>query len=248
MFPEFKDDFESVILRAKAAGLKGIVNVGCGVEASRQSVEMADGKFLYATVGLHPYDSLEISDELMGEWENWIMEDKKGTLKKILAIGETGLDYFKSKIDPEKQRLSFRKHLELAQKTGLPVIVHNRDADEDCFNLLREFEDVKAVFHCFGSTLKFAQKVWEAGYFTSFTGIITYPNAGELREVVKAAPLEQIMIETDCPYLAPQAYRGKRNEPAYVVEVARCIADVRGLSFEEIVELVTKNSERFFGI
>ena len=232
-----------VVARAKAAGLKRIVNVGCGREASARSVEMADGEFLYATVGLHPYDALDVSEDLMREWERII----KTRLRRIVAGGETGLDYFKAKIDHEKQKRSFRLHLELARAVGLPVIVHNRYADEDCLNLLQEFPQVKAVFHCFGSSMDFARVVWEAGYLTSFTGIITYPNAADLRRVVAEVPMDKFMVETDCPYLAPQAYRGKRNEPAYVVEVVKEIAKVKGHDFDEMAKIATRNTEAFFG-
>ena len=250
MFPEFDEDREAVIQRARDAGLKAIINVGCGAGPSAKSVEMADGEFLYATVGLHPYDALDLSDELMGEWEKLIVEDSQDStrLRRVVAIGETGLDYFKGTVDPEKQKESFRAHLELAKKTALPIIVHNRSADEDSLELLLQFLEVKAVFHCYGSSLDFARRVWAAGYFTSFTGIITYPNAADLREVVKEAPLDQFMVETDCPYLAPQAYRGKRNEPAYVTEVAKMIAEVKGLSYEEVVALATANTEKFFSL
>lgn len=270
MFPDFDDDREEVVRRAKEAGLEKIVNVGCGKDSSELSVKMAredKNGFLYATVGLHPYDALDVNDELLEEWEKWIVVDKNADVRKIVAIGETGLDYFKSKVDPEKQKFSFKKHLELAVKMGLPVIVHNRSADEDCLNLLKEFSrdgeeygklikscgcdenemaPVKAVFHCYGSNLEFARKVWEAGFLTSFTGIVTYPSAKELREVVKEVPLDKFMVETDCPYLAPQAYRGKRNEPSYVVETAKMIAEVKGLNIGEVEEIVMKNANSFF--
>lgn len=248
MFPEFDEDRDELIQRAKDAGLKAIVNVGCGVDVSAKSVEMADGEFLYATVGLHPYDALELSEDLMKEWEELILKDfqDNARLRRVVAIGETGLDYFKGKVDPEKQKESFRAHLELAKKTGLPVIVHNRDADEDTLELLLQFPGVRAVFHCYGSDLEFARRVWDAGYVTSFTGIITYPSAVALREVVKEAPMDKFMVETDCPYLAPQAYRGKRNEPSYVVEVAKMIAEVKSLSYEEISQVSTANAEEFF--
>jgi len=264
MFSDFDADREEVIQRAREAGVTKIVNVGCGAESSAQAVEMARGDesgFLRATVGLHPYDALDISDELLAKWEKWIIADRESGAKKIVAVGETGLDYFKSKVDPEKQKFSFRKHLELAVKMGLPVIVHNRSADEDTLNLLKEFSraancgcdenemsPVRAVFHCYGSTLEFAKRVWEAGFYTSFTGIVTYPSAKDLREVVRTVPLDKFMVETDCPYLAPQAYRGKRNEPSYVVETAKMIAEVKGLSFAEVQKIIMENSKKFFGI
>ncbi len=281
MFPEFDEDREEVVQRARAVGLEGIVCVGCGAASSELAVKMArkdESGFLYATVGLHPYDALEVTDELLAEWEKWIVEDRDGGgalacpvgRRKIVAIGETGLDYFKAEIDHEKQRFSFRKHLELAVRVGLPVIVHNRAADEDTLNLLLEFSrdgglykklvqdcgcddgnmimPVRAVFHCYGSNLEFARRVWAAGFMTSFTGIITYPSARELREVVKEVPLDKFMVETDCPYLAPQGYRGKRNEPAYVVETAEKIAEVKGMELGEIEKLAMKNSKKFFGM
>lgn len=272
MFPEFDEDREEVIQRAMDAGLERIVCVGCGAASSEAAVKMAkedkDG-FLYATVGLHPYDAMDVTDGLLAEWEKWIVADKESGARKIIAIGETGLDYFKSKVDPEKQKYSFKKHLELAVKIGLPVIVHNRSADEDCLNLLMEFsrggelykklvqecgcdgenmiEPVKAVFHCYGSTLEFARRVWAAGFMTSFTGIITYPSAKELREVVKEVPLDKFMVETDCPYLAPQGHRGKRNEPSYVVETAEKIAEVKGMGLSDVEKQVMENTKKFFG-
>lgn len=264
MFPEFDVDREEVVLRAREAGLRAVVNVGCGIESSRRGVEMARADrsgFLYATLGLHPYEADQVTDELMGEWEKWILEDRAGRSTRgtgvdgagadvgvgcIVAIGETGLDYLKSQIDHEQQKMSFRKHLELAMKVGLPLIVHNRGADEDCLGILKEFFRLKAVFHCYGSTLEFAKRVWEAGFMTSFTGIITFPSAKELREVVKEVPLDKFMIETDSPYLAPQAYRGKRNEPAYVVEVVKMIAEVKGMGVGEVEKVAVENTEKFF--
>ncbi|MEK7673031.1 MAG: TatD family hydrolase [Patescibacteria group bacterium] len=245
IFDEFNEDRGEVIQRAREAGLVGIVNVGCEADSSAKALRMADGKFFYATLGLHPYEAASIEDGLLGEWESLIKADSD---HKIVAIGETGLDYFKSQVDHEKQKESFRKHVELAVGNELPVIVHNRQADEDCLAILREFPQVKAVFHCYGSTLEFARKVWDAGYITSFTGIITFPSASELREVVKNVPLDQFMVETDSPYLAPQAYRGKRNESAYVVEVAKKIAEIKNMSLEEVAELATENTKRFFRI
>lgn len=251
MLPEFAEDVDQVLVRAKEAGLGKIVNVGFDLDSISKSIEMAQKypDFLYATVGLHPYDSGDFSEDLMEEWEGLIRESKK-----IVAVGETGLDYVKSTVSPEIQKKSFRGHLQLARKTGLPVIVHNRGADEDALDLLSKFDGrdgepkVRAVFHCFGSDWVFARRVWNAGYYTSFTGIITYPNAEELRGVVREAPIERIMIETDCPYLAPQKYRGKRNEPAYVKEVLEKIVEVKNGDRESIERLIERNTREFFGL
>lgn len=262
MFSEFKDDLGNVLAAARAAGVEKIVNVGCSVESSRQAVEMAKsnivgGDFLYATLGLHPYDALDATDELMGKWEKLVLEDRGSGRKKIAAIGEIGLDYFKAKIGHDEQKKAFRKQLKLAAKVGLPVIVHNREADEDCLEILKEFlgggvsgdqNSLKVVFHCFGSNLEFARKVWAAGFMTSFTGVITYPGAKDLREVVRNVPMDKFMVETDCPYLAPQCYRGKRNEPAYVVEVAKMIAELKGMKFDEVVKIAMINTKNFFQI
>lgn len=257
MFPEFNYDLENVIKRAREAGLVKIVNVGCSKESSSQAVEMAKahssdgGDFLYATLGLHPYEALDLTDELIEKWEKWILEDKenfeKGGVRKIVAIGEIGLDYFKATIGHSEQKEAFRKQLKVASRFDLPVIVHNRVADEDCLEILKGFAGVRAVFHCFGSSLEFAKKVWEAGFMTSFTGIVTYPNAKDLRDVVKEVPLDKFMLETDCPYLAPQAYRGKRNEPAYVLETAKMVAEIRSIELAEVEKLAVENSKRFFG-
>ena len=166
--------------------------------------------------------------------------------KKVVAIGETGLDYFKEYSPKETQIKVFKKHIKLAIEVNKPLIVHNREADEDSLAILQELRAKKAVFHCFSSDLGFARKVWNAGYRTSFTGNITYPNARNLREVVKECSLNTIMIETDSPYLAPQKYRGQTNEPSYVVEVARQIAELRNMPLDEIAKITTKNAEEFF--
>lgn len=242
MFEQFSEDLEVVVERAWAVGVSKIINVGCGMESSRQAVEMA-GRFsgVYATLGFHPYDADDLSEELMEEWRRIALSNEK-----VVAIGECGLDYVKAEASREVQVKCFRRQLELARELNLPVIVHNRDADEDCLKILKSVSEVRAVFHCFGSNLEFAERVWAAGYLTSFTGIITYPNAAELREVVAAMPLDRFMVETDCPYLAPQAYRGERNEPAYVVEVVKKIAELKGIGVEEVEDLSVRNTERFF--
>lgn len=244
MFKDFNGEVDAVIMRAKSVGVERIVNVGCSLLTSNQAIEMA-AKYdcLYATLGLHPYDSPDATEELMKNWEKLILENKK-----IAAIGECGLDYFKARIPKDIQKNAFRLHLKLAQKTGLSVIIHAREADEDCFEILNEFAGIKAVFHCFGSNLEFAKRVWEKGYLTSFTGIITYPKAENLHAVVKEVPLDKFMIETDCPFLIPQKYRGQRNEPAFVVEVAKRIAEIKRTSLVEIERLSTENAMKFFGL
>jgi TatD DNase family protein len=252
MLSEFDGDRAEVIARAKEKGLKAIINVGCDIKSSKESVKMADGEFIYGTLGLSPYDAMYFNQKLAQEWEKIILKDKedakKTGRKKLIAIGETGLDYFKAKVTAEIQKKAFEGHLDLAQKTNLPVIVHNREADEDCWESLRKFPEVKGVFHCYGTSLEFAKRLWNAGYTTSFTAIITYPNAKELRAVVKEVPMDKFFVETDSPYLAPQNKRGQRNEPAYLEEVLKCIAEIKGLDIEKLKILVEENSRNFFGI
>ncbi len=243
MYEKFDEDIDEVVFRAKEVGVEKIINIGCSLEGGEKGIEMLE-KYdcLYATLGLHPYDAEDISEELLDNWKILF----KGN-SRLVAVGETGLDYFKSPVPVQKQKLSFEMQLKLAEELKLPVVVHNREADEDCLALIDKY-DVKVVFHCFGSSLEYARKVWKRGHMTSFTGIITFPNAGELLDVVNEVPLDQFMVETDCPYLAPQSKRGKRNEPAYVVEVLEKVAEVKGCDFEELKKVASENSIKFFNL
>lgn len=242
MFEQFNADFANVVKRAKEAGVSKIVNVGCDENSSRQAIEMAaKDADLYATIGMHPYEAVDCNEKLMDEWEKLVRENQK-----IVAIGETGLDYVKSKASKVVQQNAFRMQLKLARTVDLPVIVHNREADENALQILGEFSEVKAVFHCYASDLTFARKVWNAGHLTSFTGIITYKANDALREVAAACPMNMFMVETDCPFLAPQAYRGKRNEPAFVVETLKMIAEIKKISFEKACSSAYENTLNFF--
>lgn len=246
MFPDFEKDFDEVLKRAKDAGISKIVNVGCDLKSCQQSLEMGNEyPELYSTLGMHPYEAELVNEKLMNEWMKIIPENKK-----IVAIGECGLDYFKSKVEKEVQKNAFRLQIKLAKEFGLPLIVHNREADEDSLQILdEEFADgkkVSVVFHCYGSNLEFAKKLWERKILTSFTGIVTYPSAKTVHEVAKEVPINLFMVETDCPYLAPQSHRGKRNESSYVTEVIREIAKLKALSFKEVEALAVANSMDFF--
>lgn len=241
MFDKFEGEVDQVIERAKAVGVGKIINIGCTLKDAIRSHEMSlEYEGLYATLGLHPHDALDISDELMEKWEKLINENKK-----IVAIGECGLDYVKADVSKEDQEKAFRMQLKLAQKVGLPVIIHNREADEDTMGILEEF-DINAVFHCYSSNIEFARKLWYKGYLTSFTGVVTYPNAENLLQVVEEVPMDKFMVETDCPFLAPQGNRGERNEPSYVVEVVEKIAEIKRSSSEEIARISTENAEELF--
>ncbi len=271
-FPEFNSDIEDVLKRAAEKGVGKIINVGCNLDACSRGLTLIDlydstglangqkgsmetsGVELFATLGLHPYDAEVLTDDLLKNWE----EEIKKYGKKIVAIGEIGLDYFKAQVSHEIQQDAFKRQIEFAQKMNLPIVVHNREADEDTLRILKKSgfgktENVgdnegKVVFHCYGSSLNFAREVWKEGFYTSFTGVITYPNAGGLREVVAECPADKWMVETDCPYLAPQGMRGQRNEPSYVKEVLEKVAEVKGLRLEDAEKLQEENAVNFYSV
>lgn len=244
----FDGEVPDLLARAREAGVGKIVNPGYDRESSDKSVAMAaEWEELYATLGVNPYDAEEADEELMEKWLKSAAENEK-----IVAIGECGLDFFKASVEKEIQEKAFMMQIILAQKAGLPLIIHNRSADEECLRILDKMnalgrEDrVKVVFHSFGSDVGFAKEVWMRGYYTSISGIVTFPSADNVRDVIKQMPLDKFFVETDSPYLAPQAYRGDRNEPSYVVEVAKKIAEIREIDLIELEQMVTDNTLRFF--
>lgn len=258
-FPEFDPDIEDVLVRAGEAGVGKIINVGCSIVACDKALELIekyDGKAgveLFATLGLHPYDAEALTDDVLIKWEEKIKKFNSDGVRKIVAVGEIGLDYFKAQVPKDVQMDAFKKQIEFAQKMNLPIVVHNREADEDSLRILRESGlgksgNGKVVFHCYGSSLEFARELWAEGFYTSFTGIITYPNAANLREVVAECPDDRWMVETDCPYLAPQSLRGQRNEPSYVKEVLEKVAEVKGIEAEEAENIQEKNAVEFYAV
>lgn len=242
-FDRFDQDRDAVIARAKDSGIDTIITVGANMAGSQKALEIAHKyDFIYATLGIHPHDALEATDE------NIKKLTELGKDKKIVAIGECGLDFFKNYTPREAQMQAFLKQIALAKTLNLPLIIHARDAGEKCFSVLQEQGAGQAVFHCFSGNLEFAKKVWDKGFYTSFTGSITYPNSDKIHEVIQNVPEELFMIETDCPFLAPQKYRGKRNEPMYVIEVAKKISEIKGMGLEQVAEISTKNAKKFFSL
>ena len=244
-FKPFNKDWERAIKRAFDAGVKGIINVGSNLATSKKAVEIAEnyGKGIYAAVGLHPIEvDREDFDEpaFLGLAQN----------PKVVAVGETGLDYF-HRSSREKQKEVFKKLVKIANTVKKPVILHSRESDDDLLALLdkKEYQveaSPRGVGHCVGRDLETAQKFLNLGFYLSFTGNITYNVGAKKEEMLKKVPLEKIMVETDCPYLAPQSRRGKRNEPAYVVEVAQKIAKIKGISLEELGRITTENAKNLF--
>jgi len=244
-FGEFDSDRSAVMERAKKAGIEYLVNIGSSLEGSRKSVELAAANNnIFASVGVHPHHAEEVTDEVFAE----ISELAKQ--KKVVAIGEVGLDYYKSTAGPDKQKELFVKFIELSKKLKLPLIIHNRQAHHDTLDILKKTCNlpISGVMHCFSGDEKLLSEVLEMGLSVSFTCNLTFKNAKRLREVAKAVPLEKLLLETDAPFLAPQAYRGKRNEPAYITELCGCLSELLNLPKDEIESATTENAKRLFGI
>ena len=238
---QFNEDREDVLNRIKE-NLDFAVNIGYNLASSKKSVEFAKNyDFIYAVVGVHPDDIGEYSDEVEKELEKLAQEDK------VLAIGEIGLDYHWMTFPKEQQQEVFRKQMKLAQRVGKPVAIHSREAMEDTLKILKEFPDVKGIFHCYPGSVETARKVID-NYYLGIGGVLTFKNAKKLVEVVENIPLDKLIIETDCPYMAPTPHRGKRNEPIYVEYVARKIAEIKGISYEEVVEVTNKNTRKAYGM
>lgn len=239
---------------ARQRGVGRFLCIGIGRNNASQVIEISE-KFddVYATVGLHP---LEFSASEFNEREtldeagvrDWLRV--AGRHPKVLAIGETGLDYYYSRDDQQAQQSSFIAHLETAKELRKPVIVHTRDAGEDTLRLIRDHGclDKVGVLHCFTETWEVASTALDLGYYISFSGIITFKNAAKLREIAAKIPENRLLVETDAPYLAPMPYRGKKNEPQYVKEVANCLAGLRGVPYERICDVTSENFSRLFGV
>lgn len=247
---EYDADRDEVVERARDAGVCAILNVGTGDPNSgslERAVEVAERyENVYAAVGVHPHDARLFDDEAARRIHTLIKESSR-----VIAWGEIGLDYHYDNSPRDVQRDVFRKQLRMARAANLPVIVHSREAEDDTVEILREELDGflrRGVMHCFGGSLKMMEQVVELGFMVSFAGVITFKKAEDLRDVARHVPLERLLIETDCPYLTPVPFRGKRNEPARVREVAKCLAEIRGLAVEEVGRLTTRNFARFFGL
>lgn len=240
-FARFNKDREEVIKRAFDSGIEKIINVGCNLKSSKDSVELIeDYENIYATVGVHPHD--------VGELEEKDLELLKALAqnKKVVAVGEIGLDYFKSSTPKDMQKKWFATQIDLAQELNLPMVVHCRDSHKDVKKILAEKKYSKGVFHCFSGNLADAQYYISLGLYISFTGVITYTT--EYDEVIKNIPLECILLETDCPFLAPVPHRGKRNEPAFVKYTAKKIAEIREISLKKVSDITTQNTEELFNL
>ncbi len=244
-FDAFDADREKVIERAREFGLKYLVNVGTDPETNQAAFELASKHDdMFHTAGLHPHHSHQITEEGIKELKEFVLKNKP------YAIGEIGLDYFKSEADPETQKTVFAKMLRLAMEVNLPVIVHSRNAFEDTMKIIKEETGgkIKGVMHCFSYDEAALEELLKIGFLASFTCNLTFKNTGPLLEVAKKAPLDRIMLETDSPYLAPQIYRGKRNEPSCLVNLSQFLSEQRGIDQEKLESVTTETAIRFFDL
>ena len=240
----FDADRDEVVARALAAGVSLIVNIGADMASSARSVALAE-KYpgIYAAVGMHPHDSQDMKETDYRQLEQWANHPK------VVAIGEIGLDYHYDLSPRSVQKEVFLRQLDLARKTGKPFIIHEREAHADMLDIIRyAARGLNGVFHCFSGSVETAREYLKMGFYISVAGPVTFPKSVKTKEVAKAVPLDRLLVETDSPYLTPQPFRGKRNEPAYVRLVAEEIANLRDISLAELAEATTANVRRLFNI
>jgi TatD DNase family protein len=237
----FDSDREEVLKRAKE-NLEFIVNIGYDLESSKRSLALAkENEFVYATVGVHPTDVEGYDEELEKELEKLAQEEK------VVAIGEIGLDYHWMTTPKEHQKEIFRKQLELARRLKKPVVIHTREAMADTIEILKEYPEIVGVIHCYPGSVESAKELIDR-FYLGIGGTLTFKNAKKSVQVVEEIPLEKIVLETDSPYLAPAPYRGERNEPIYVQKVAKKIAEIKGISEEEVIKITTENAKKLYRI
>ena len=241
---QFDADREEVLAGLPARGISLAVNPGCDIPSSRAAIALAEQyPVLYAAIGYHP--------ENCGPYVESDLDIFRGLAKhpKVVAIGEIGLDYYWEENPPKEfQQQVFRAQMQLARELDLPVIVHDREAHADSLAIVKEFPDVRGVFHCYSGSVELAKELVKLGWMISFTGVLTYKNARKAVEVAEAIPIEHLMIETDSPYMAPVPHRGKRNDSGYVLHICEKLAEIKGISTEECARITTENGKRFFRI
>jgi len=239
--PRLSEDLDEVLKRAEDAGIKAILTAGVDLKASRAAVELAERYgIVWAAVGIHPHEAEKATPEVLNEIR------KLAACEKVLAVGEVGLDFYKNYAPRETQLMAFRSQTEMAGELGLPLVVHSRGALREVLEVLKGFQGVRGVLHCFPEGPKEAEEAMEIGWYIGVGGTITFPKS-KLPEVVASLPLSRLLLETDSPYLAPSPHRGRRNEPAYVAIVGTEVARIKGLSSEEVARCTTENALNLFG-
>ena len=239
----FNEDRDEILESMLEGGISLILNAGSSLRSSKLSLELADKyPFVFASVGVHPHDSKSMDDGTVDVLEKLLEHPK------ALAVGEIGLDYHYDFSPRDVQKKRFREQLELARRLALPVIIHERESLQDTLDAVHEYKDLTGVFHCFSGSWETAKIILDLGWYISFTGIITFKNARRALEVIEKMPAERIMLETDCPYMAPEPMRGRRNSSLYLPYIAEKVAEVRGVTVNEVATLTTENGKRFFSI
>lgn len=240
----FDEDREQVIKELKENGIIGVLNCGASLKGAKDSLKLAEKyDFFYAAVGIHPENAYELTDEAFEE----IKQMTKNS--KVRAIGEIGLDYYWDENPPKDvQKEVFRRQMQLAKELNLPVIIHDREAHGDTLEIMKEFPEVKGVLHCFSGSVEFARECLKLGYYIGFTGVVTFKNAKKVLEVAKEVPLDRLLVETDCPYMAPTPYRGKRNRSEYIKFIIEKVAEIKGLSTAEMENKTIKNTKNLLKI
>lgn len=245
---DYEGDLDAVIFRARAAGLVRIICVGlwrsAGSFGNALDLAARDPAFFSATVGIHPHECARVPEE------DWRLHEALAADPRAVAVGETGLDFHYDHSPRPVQEASFRRSLAIARRVGKPVVVHVREADAECVRVLREegIPSAGGVIHCFTGDAAAARAYLDLGLHVSVAGVVTFRSADAIREAVRIVPADRLLVETDCPFLAPVPHRGKRNEPAHVVETARTVAELRGISLDEVARATTENARRLFRI
>ena len=240
----FDLDRAQILEKLPEQGIFLMLNAGCSLASSRECIAMAEQHpYIYASVGSHPDAADEVNDEVLEEYRKLCKLHPK-----VKAIGEIGLDYHYEDIPRELQKKAFIAQLELARELDLPVIVHERDAHEDGMAIIKQFPEVKGVFHCYSGSAEMARQLTDMGWYIGFTGVLTFKNARKAIETAESIPLDRIVIETDCPYMSPEPFRGRRNDPSRVRFVAEKLAQIRGISPEEAMAITCENGKRLYRI
>jgi len=240
----FAEDRDTLLAGLPGRGIGLVMNPGCSLESSRNVCELTKQyDYLYGAVGSHPDAADEVNEAVLEEYRGLVRENPK-----IKAIGEIGLDYYYEDIPREIQQKAFRMQLALAKELELPVIVHERDAHNDGLAIIKEFPTVKGVFHCYSGSAEMARQLVNLGWYIGFTGVLTFKNARKAVETAASIPLERIVLETDCPFMAPEPFRGKRNHPGYLYRMAEKLAEIRGISVEEVHKATFENGKRLYRI
>lgn len=239
----FDEDRDELIASFKERGVSRVLNASSSVESLAATVALCEKySFIYGAVGLHPDSADKLTDDMLSKIAELTKE------KNIVAIGETGLDYYYDDIPREVQQAAFKKQAELAYELKLPIIVHDRESHRDCFDILKRLEGIRAVYHCFSGSAEYARELIKLGFRLSFGGAVTFKNARHAPEVLMSVPREAVMLETDCPYMAPVPHRGKRNHPGYIPQIAEKIAELWGVTPEKVGEITTDNANEFFNL